>query len=248
LDVSGGSTADNAQVIQWTCGSGTNQQWKFQDAGDGYSQIVARHSGKCLDIAGSSMANSARVKQFTCNATATNQQWQSLAVPSTAMTPAVAAATDPQTPTGQNGWFTQEVNLVLTATDTFGIESTEYRIDGGPWRSYTKAVALPVGAITVDYRATSVSGTTSPTGTIAVRTDPFKPTVDAATDGATVTLAGQDKHSGVEAISYQVDDGEWLSYAGPVVVTEAGKHKVSYRAFDKAGNESATSSVKIEIP
>jgi hypothetical protein len=31
------------------------------------------------------------------------------------------------------------------------------------------------------------------------------------------------------------------------VVTGSGKHKVYYRDFDKAGNESATSSVKVKI-
>jgi hypothetical protein len=38
------------------------------------------------------------------------------------------------------------------------------------------------------------------------------------------------------------------TYDGPVAVAGEGKHRVSYRAFDKAGNESATNSVKIQIP
>jgi hypothetical protein len=107
-----------------------------------------------------------------------------------------------------------------------------------------------VGSITVDFRATDTVGNVSKIDTIKVKSDPFKPTVDAETDDATatVTLTGQDKHSGVEKISYQVDDGAWLTYQGPIVVTGQGKHKVSYRAFDTAGNESATSSVKIKIP
>ena len=28
LDVSGAATSDGAQLVQWTCGSGTNQQWR----------------------------------------------------------------------------------------------------------------------------------------------------------------------------------------------------------------------------
>jgi hypothetical protein len=247
LDVANVSTADNAQVIQWACGNGTNQQWKLQDTGDGYVRISARHSGKCLDVAGASTANGARIKQNTCNVAATSQQWQRSTY---VAPPTVTATTDPATPTGQNGWFTQAVNLIVTASDPAGIASTEYRIDGGPWRSYTQLTALQVGAITVDYRATGTAGNVSPIKTITVRSDPYKPTVDAVTDDATatVTLTGNDNHSGVATISYRVDDGGWLTYGGPVTVTGAGKHKVWYRAFDNAGNESATSSVKLQIP
>jgi alpha-L-fucosidase 2 len=28
-DVEGGSTADNARVVQWPVGSGTNQEWRI---------------------------------------------------------------------------------------------------------------------------------------------------------------------------------------------------------------------------
>jgi hypothetical protein len=29
VDVNGGSTADGARLLQWSCHSGTNQQWRF---------------------------------------------------------------------------------------------------------------------------------------------------------------------------------------------------------------------------
>ena len=50
IDVVGGSTANNAEIIQYTCGSAANQQWRLTDAGNGYVNIVAAHSGKCLDV------------------------------------------------------------------------------------------------------------------------------------------------------------------------------------------------------
>ncbi|HST86260.1 MAG TPA: family 43 glycosylhydrolase, partial [Kineosporiaceae bacterium] len=163
--------------------------------------------------------------------------------------PTVTATTDPLSPTGQNGWFTEAVNLVIAASDPSGIATVEYRIDGGPWRGYTKVTALQVGAITVDYRATDEEGNVSAIETITVKTDPYKPTVDAVTDDATatVTLTGNDNHSGVDKIQYLVDDGAWQTYEKPIVVTGSGKHKVYYRDFDKAGNESATSSVKVKV-
>lgn len=52
LDVRSASPNDGAQITQWTCHDGQNQQWKLSDAGNGYRKITARHSGKCLDKAG----------------------------------------------------------------------------------------------------------------------------------------------------------------------------------------------------
>jgi Ricin-type beta-trefoil lectin domain/Glycosyl hydrolases family 43 len=75
VDVVNGSTAANAQVIQYTCNGGNNQQWSPRDSGGGYVQLVARHSGLCLDVANASTADSAQVIQYTCGP-GTNQQWQ----------------------------------------------------------------------------------------------------------------------------------------------------------------------------
>jgi hypothetical protein len=75
MDVSNVSTADGALVHQWQWLSGNNQQWQFQDAGDGYFRVVARHSGKCLDVSGVSTADGAAVHQWTCVG-GQNQQWQ----------------------------------------------------------------------------------------------------------------------------------------------------------------------------
>jgi hypothetical protein len=75
VDVADNSTADHADVVQWTCGSGTNQQFRAEDAGGGYVRLVARHSGKCLDVVGGSTADHAAVVQWTCGS-GTNQQWR----------------------------------------------------------------------------------------------------------------------------------------------------------------------------
>ena len=74
-DVAGASTASNAELIQYACGSGTNQQWQLRDAGGGYVQLVARHSGLCADVVSASTADGARVIQYACGS-GTNQQWQ----------------------------------------------------------------------------------------------------------------------------------------------------------------------------
>jgi len=75
LDVAGQSSSNGANVAQWGCGNGQNQQWRFEDAGSGYVRIVARHSGLCLDVDGWSTSNGGNVQQWTCSG-GNNQQWQ----------------------------------------------------------------------------------------------------------------------------------------------------------------------------
>jgi hypothetical protein len=73
--VNGSSTADGATVVQQTCGSGTNQQWRFQSLGGGYYRVVNRNSSRCLDISSGSTADGTTALQWTCNG-GNNQQWQ----------------------------------------------------------------------------------------------------------------------------------------------------------------------------
>jgi len=75
LDVSEGSAADRANVLQWTCGDGQNQRWRFIDAGNGYFKIKALHSGKCLDVASGSSDDGANILQYACSDVA-NQLWR----------------------------------------------------------------------------------------------------------------------------------------------------------------------------
>jgi hypothetical protein len=71
--VSGASTADNADIIQWACNGGTNQQWQWVAHGS-YYLLKARHSGKCADVSGSATGDGADVRQQTCTGGA-NQDW-----------------------------------------------------------------------------------------------------------------------------------------------------------------------------
>jgi len=64
LDVSGVSTADGAQLQQWSRTNGNNQQFQFVDSGGGYYRVKARHSGKVLDVYGASTANGANIVQW----------------------------------------------------------------------------------------------------------------------------------------------------------------------------------------
>jgi hypothetical protein len=74
-DIAGRSTAPGALLTQWSSWGGTNQQFRFADAGSGYYTIEARHSGLVLDVSGASTANGANVVQWTRTG-GTNQQFQ----------------------------------------------------------------------------------------------------------------------------------------------------------------------------
>lgn len=75
LDVNAFSSADGAKVQQWTCGTGTNQQWQVQAVSGGYVQVTNVNSDKCLDVNASSTADGGTVQQWACNG-GTNQQWR----------------------------------------------------------------------------------------------------------------------------------------------------------------------------
>jgi hypothetical protein len=74
LDVKDNSRADGAPLIQFSCGSGLNQQFELIRTGS-YYQIVARSSGKCVEVRAASNADRAVIQQLACNGGA-NQRFQ----------------------------------------------------------------------------------------------------------------------------------------------------------------------------
>lgn len=74
LDVKDDSKADGAPLIQYSCGSGLNQQFELIPTGS-YYQIVARSSGKCVEVRAASGGNRAVIQQLACNGGA-NQRFQ----------------------------------------------------------------------------------------------------------------------------------------------------------------------------
>jgi hypothetical protein len=82
--------------------------------------------------------------------------------------------------------------------------------------------------------------------------DTTAPVADATLDGernergaytgpVTVAFAGADEPggSGIESVEHSLDDGGWTPYDGPFEVDAPGHHLVTFRATDRAGNESA---------
>ncbi|MFJ6671183.1 RICIN domain-containing protein [Actinosynnema sp. NPDC091369] len=72
-DVDEASTAAGARLIQWTPGTGPNQQFEFVDTGDGHVRVKARHSGLFLQVADNNTGTD--VTQQPASGAA-NQQWR----------------------------------------------------------------------------------------------------------------------------------------------------------------------------
>lgn len=73
LDVLGGSAGNGTRVIGAECHEGwKNQEWLINDLNDGFFEIKARHSAKCLDIAHG--GNGSTAHQWDCHRGG-NQRW-----------------------------------------------------------------------------------------------------------------------------------------------------------------------------
>ncbi|MGI5160097.1 OmpL47-type beta-barrel domain-containing protein [Microbispora sp. CA-102843] len=165
-----------------------------------------------------------------------------------------------------DGNYEGSATVTISATDTeSGVDTVEYSLDGQPFALYTKALVVDQpGKHTVSYRATDKAGNTSNVGSVTFtvansgQKDTTPPTVSAQVSGtkdadgnyvssATATITATDTESGVDKVEYSLDGGAFQAYTAPVSVNQVGKHTVSYRATDKAGNTSDTGSVTFTV-
>ncbi|HEV2783029.1 MAG TPA: RICIN domain-containing protein [Actinophytocola sp.] len=64
LEVAGGSTADGANIQQWTCTGGTNQRWRLEDLADDTSRLVNVATGKAADVANCGTGDGVDIRQW----------------------------------------------------------------------------------------------------------------------------------------------------------------------------------------
>ncbi|PXY27348.1 OmpL47-type beta-barrel domain-containing protein [Prauserella muralis] len=166
----------------------------------------------------------------------------------------------------ESGNYVGSASVTLAATDAdSGVASVEYNLDGAGYEPYTQPVTIEgAGDHTLTYRATDNSGNTSQEGSVIVTivdadpqdTTPPEVSADVAGDKddqgryvgkATVTLTATDTGSGVDTVSYALDDGSYGPYTSPVEVTEPGEHTLRFRATDNAGNTSEIKSVSFTV-
>ncbi|MET4003632.1 MULTISPECIES: OmpL47-type beta-barrel domain-containing protein [Arthrobacter] len=161
----------------------------------------------------------------------------------------VTTATFSGTPSA-SGWYTSAPTLTLGATDNDKVASSEYRLNGGAWESYTAPVALPEGENTVDFRSTDATGNREPAKTATAKVDTQLPTVSAVVDedARTVTVDASDAGSGIASVEYSTDGGAtWQAYTSAIKATDGGV-SVAYRATDKAGLVAASTVEAVIAP
>jgi hypothetical protein len=74
MDVAYGDAADGTNILQYNNGGIANQQFTFNDLGDGMYTIACDQTGKVVDVDGGSTDNFANIQQWTYNGTS-NQKF-----------------------------------------------------------------------------------------------------------------------------------------------------------------------------
>jgi hypothetical protein len=167
-----------------------------------------------------------------------------------------------------SAWQHNAVTVHLSASDALsGVATTQYRIDGAPWKTGDQAAigapsdASNDGAHTVEYRSTDVAGNGETIRGCTVRIDTSAPHAEAAIapvadpvgvshEPVTVTLTALDGASGVAATYYRVGtSGSYHAYdpAAKPVISERGVATLCYYSVDNAGNAGPERQMSVEI-
>jgi hypothetical protein len=126
LDVSGGSAANGAPVVQWSNTGGSNQRWTLARVSGNVYTITGVGSGKCLEVPDSSATQGARLSIYTCNGGA-NQQWSFASTGSSAFALVNLAS----------GWVAD----VVSGSTSAGAQIEQWANNGGSNQHWTLAAA-----------------------------------------------------------------------------------------------------------
>ncbi|GAA1647382.1 family 43 glycosylhydrolase [Actinoplanes couchii] len=152
---------------------------------------------------------------------------------------------------GTGDWFRSAVTVRAAAVDDRGGRLTiRAAVDGGEPAVFAsvRSADIPVtgeGRHTVVVTAADRAGNISDISDLSIQVDTVAPTSTASVTDRKVTVTGADATSGLARSEYAIGGGDWTAYTGPVGAPDAGRHVVSYRAVDNAGNTSAAGSVVI---
>jgi N-acetylneuraminic acid mutarotase len=154
---------------------------------------------------------------------------------------------------GNNGWYTSDVQVTLSATDNpggAGVAKTEYGYDGTNWDTFIAPVTIYTeGTTALYYRSTDKAGNVEqPTKALTVRIDKTAPHTNVILSGTTgldgwytsavqVSLAAADNAggSGLARTEYSFDGAVWNTYVAPFTVTSQETTTFYYRSVDNAG-------------
>ena len=75
VDIIGPDANNGTGLHQWTCHTGSSQQWTLEPTDSGYYRLVSRYNGKVLDVGSVSTADGATVQQWDWS-NGSNQQFK----------------------------------------------------------------------------------------------------------------------------------------------------------------------------
>jgi len=165
-----------------------------------------------------------------------------------------------------SNWVSSLTPIYINATDAHDY-TVYYRIWSGSWQGWqseavnTNAIIyLPEeGMYYIEYYAEDEFNNTSPIDNVTVYVDNTPPVTSIELTGTlgengwyvstvTVNLTAVDINgSGVGAIYYKIDDGNWTEYTGAFDITADGIHTLYYYAVDNLGNTETEKSETIKI-
>ena len=171
---------------------------------------------------------------------------------------------------GANGWWVSPVTLYLTADDPesngvrSGVAATFYSINGGPEHEYNAdlpPVIADNGTTRVTYYSCDRAGNSESSKSIEIRIDTTKPTASLRFEGAYNAATGwyrsavraipegTDGVSGIDHFEWSLDGSDWTTLDPSGGMIGEGRHSVSVRAVDMAGNvgDPVTYSVNVDL-
>jgi hypothetical protein len=137
----------------------------------------------------------------------------------------------------ESGWHNGPVRLAIDAWDD---------VSGIDWiwtslSAYTEPIFLSnQGERRFSWQALDRAGNREPLREVTIRIDLEPPLAEASAaydrGVAELAFAASDALSGVAFVEYRIDNGAVERYGEPLLFVEPGTYRISYRAFDRAGN------------
>jgi len=164
---------------------------------------------------------------------------------------------------GDNGWYTSEVSVTITASDTgVGVRYIEYYVDGTWRRYYGDSVTFAVsgdGTHNIKYYAVDYLGHAESEHELTIKIDTDPPEqCSFTTSGALgdngwyvsivyVAIDSDDATSGLAYIRYSINNGSWNTYSDQIELKSTGIYTIEAYAVDNAGNEGPHNQITIKI-
>jgi hypothetical protein len=174
--------------------------------------------------------------------------------------PSTTASLSPVSPDGDNGWYTSNVTVTLTAFDNdSGVDLTEYKLDAGNWTDYMSPVQISDnGNHILHYRSTDNASNQEDASNVTFKIDRQAPVISNVADSSpspgtvNISCIVNDTASGIDGVMLNVTrpDGSHLnvsmnaaggdSYYYTDVYSQNGTYAYRVWATDLAGNMAAS--------